>query len=301
MNVRMIILLIFTNNKFNKIKMNYKKILLRFSFVLGLFLLFVAFNPSKNKGEGNINVLINTTFGDIKIKLYNETPLHRDNFLKLVKTHYLDSLLFHRVIQKFMIQGGDPNSKNALPGETLGEGGPKYTIPAEINRTVFHKKGALAAARESDLDNPTQASSGSQFYIVQGKTFTDSLLKIQGTRITKRTLFAYFVNLDENKHYLTDHKRYAKEEKADSMKYITDIFDDKVEKEFPNVAQYKFTPEQIKTYTTIGGTPALDNTYTVFGEVYEGLEIVDLIAAQKTDKSARPIEDIRIISVSIIP
>ncbi len=280
--------------------MNYKKILLRFSFVLGLFLLFVAFNPSKNKGEGNINVLIKTTYGDIKIKLYNETPLHRDNFLKLVKTHYLDSLLFHRVIQKFMIQGGDPNSKNALPGETLGEGGPKYTIPAEINRTVFHKKGALAAARESDLDNPTQASSGSQFYIVQGKTFTDSLLKIQGTKITKRTLFAYFVNLDENKHYLTDYKHYAKQEKADSMKYITDIFDAKVEKEFPNVAQYKFTPEQIKTYTTIGGTPALDNTYTVFGEVYEGLEIVDLIAAQKTDKSARPIEDIRIISVSII-
>lgn len=281
--------------------MNYKKILTRFSLVLGLFLMFVAFNPTKNKAEGNINVLIKTTSGDIKIKLYNETPLHRDNFIKLVKNHYYDSLLFHRVIQKFMIQGGDPDSKNAIPGETLGEGGPNYTIPAEINRTVFHKKGALAAARESDLDNPTQASSGSQFYIVQGKTYTDSLLKIQGTRITKRTLYAHFVNLDENKHYLYDYKRYVKEEKADSMKYINDIFEAKVEKEFPNVAQYKFTPEQIKAYTTIGGTPALDNTYTVFGEVYEGLEIVDLIAAQKTDKNARPIEDIRIISVSIIP
>lgn len=281
--------------------MNYKKIFFRFSFVLGLFLLFVAFNPSKNIGEGNMNVLIKTAYGDIKIKLYNETPLHRDNFLKLVKTHYFDSLLFHRVIQKFMIQGGDPDSKNALPGEILGEGGPNYTIPAEINRTIFHKKGALAAARESDLDNPLQASSGSQFYIVQGKVYTDSLLKIQGSRITKRTLFAHFVNLDENKHYLNDYKRYVKEEKADSMKYINDLFDAKVEKEFPNVAQYKFTPEQIKAYTTIGGTPALDNTYTVFGEVYEGLEIVDLIASQKTDKNARPIEDIRIISVSIIP
>lgn len=274
---------------------------MRISFVLGLFLLFVSFNPSKNKGEGNINVLIKTTYGDIKIKLYNETPLHRDNFLKLVKTHYLDSLLFHRVIQKFMIQGGDPNSKNALPGEVLGEGGPNYTIPAEINRALFHKKGALAAARESDLDNPTQASSGSQFYIVQGKTYTDSLLKIQAVRITKRTLYAYFVNLAENKHYLDDYKRYVKAEKADSMKYINDVFDAKVEKEFPNVALYKFTPEQIKAYTTIGGTPSLDNTYTVFGEVYEGLEIVDKIAEQKTDKSARPIEDIRILSVSIIP
>jgi len=252
-------------------------------------------------GEGNINVLIKTTYGDIKIKLYNETPLHRDNFLKLVKTHYLDSLLFHRVIQKFMIQGGDPNSKNAIPGEVLGEGGPGYTIPAEINRSVFHKKGALAAARESDLDNPTQASSGSQFYIVQGKTYTDSLLKTQAVRITKRTLYAYFVNLAENKHYLDDYKRYVKEEKSDSMKYINDVFDAKVEKEFPNVALYKFTAEQIKAYTTIGGTPALDNTYTVFGEVYQGMEIVDLIAAQKTDKSARPIEDIRILSVSIIP
>ncbi len=281
--------------------MNYKKIFVRFSLVLGLFLLFAAFKPSENKVEGNINVLIKTSLGDIKIKLYNETPLHRDNFLKLAKTHYLDSLLFHRVIQKFMIQGGDPNSKNAIPGETLGEGGPNYTIPAEINRTVFHKKGALAAARESDLDNPLQASSGSQFYIVQGKVYTDSLLKIQGARITKRTLFAHFVSLDENKHYLKDYQRYVKEEKADSMKYINDLFDAKVEKEFPNVAQYKFTPEQIKAYTTIGGTPALDNTYTVFGEVYEGLEIVDLIAAQKTDKNARPIEDIRIISVSIIP
>ena len=281
--------------------MKYKKLFIGFSFVLGLLLMFSSFSPSKIKGEGNINVLIKTTYGDIKIKLYNETPLHRDNFLKLVKTHYLDSLLFHRVIQKFMIQGGDPDSKNALGGELLGEGGPKYTIPAEINRMRYHKKGALAAARESDLDNPTQASSGSQFYIVQGKTYTDSLLKTQAVRITKRTLYAYFVNLAENKHYLDDYKRYVKEEKADSIKYINDIFDAKVEKELPNVAQYKFTPEQTQAYTTIGGTPSLDNTYTVFGEVYEGLEIVDLIAAQKTDKNARPIEDIRIISVSIIP
>lgn len=281
--------------------MNSKILFVRFSVVLGLFLTLTSFFAPENKGEGNIHVLIKTTYGDIKIKLYNETPLHRDNFIKLCKTHYLDSLLFHRVIQKFMIQGGDPDSKNAIPGEQLGEGGPGYTIPMEINRTVFHKKGALAAARESDLDNPSQASSGSQFYIVQGKTYTDSLLKIQAVRITKRTLYAVMVGKDENKHYLEDYKRYVKAEKADSMKYINDVFDAMVEKEFPNVAQYKFTPEQIKAYTTIGGTPSLDNTYTVFGEVYEGLEIVDKIAEQKTDKAARPIEDIRILSVSIIP
>jgi peptidylprolyl isomerase len=281
--------------------MKNKKLFTRFSFVFAVFILFVSFKTNNSSLLGNIHVLIKTNYGDIKIKLYNETPLHRDNFLKLVKTHYFDSLLFHRVIQKFMIQGGDPDSKNAIPGELLGEGGPKYTVPAEIVPGIFHKKGTLAAARESDLDNPTKASSGSQFYIVQGKTYTDSLLKIQALRITKRTLFNYFVGLSENEHYLTDYKRYSKEGKADSMKYINDIFDAKVEKEIPNVAKYKFTPEQVKAYTTIGGTPMLDNTYTVFGEVYEGLDIVDKIAEQKTDKNARPIEDIRIISVSIIP
>ena len=278
-----------------------KKLLIGFSIITAICLTLVSFTPPKTGGSGNINILMKTNYGDIKILLYNETPLHRDNFIKLVKQHYFDSLLFHRVIQKFMIQGGDPDSKNALPGEQLGEGGPGYTVPAEIDRKLFHKKGVLAAARESDLDNPTKASSASQFYIVQGKTYTDSLLKIQEERITKRTLFNYFVNRIDHKHYVDDYNRYAKADKMDSIKYINDLFDAMVEKELPNVAKYKFTPEQIKAYTSIGGTPALDNTYTVFGEVYEGLEIVDKIASQKTDRNARPIEDIRIITVSIIP
>ena len=281
--------------------MNYKKLFIAFSFIIGLFLLSSSFKSIADEGSGQTKILITTNYGIIKIKLYNETPLHRDNFIKLVKAHYYDSLLFHRVIQKFMIQGGDPDSKKSTAGATLGEGGPGYTIPAEINKKLFHKKGVLAAARESDLDNPTQASSGSQFYIVQGKVFTDSLLQTQAIRITKRTLFNYFINLPENKHYLDDYKRYVKLENIDSTKYINDIFDAKVEKELPNVAQYKFTPEQVKAYTTIGGTPALDNTYTVFGEVYEGLEIVDLIASQKTDRNARPLDDVRIISAAIIP
>ena len=129
--------------------MNNKKLLLRFSFILAVFVLVVSFKTNKSTVSENINVLIQTNYGDIKIKLYNETPLHRDNFVKLIKAHYFDSLLLHRVIQKFMIQGGDPDSKNALPGEVLGEGGPKYTVPAEIVPGIFHKKGALAAARES--------------------------------------------------------------------------------------------------------------------------------------------------------
>jgi peptidylprolyl isomerase len=281
--------------------MNCKNLLPGFSLLVAVLVTLTSFITPDGGGKGVTRVLMETNYGDIRILLYNETPLHRDNFIKLVKEHYYDSLLFHRCIQKFMIQGGDPDSRRALHGAMLGEGGPGYTVPAEISPKIFHKKGALAAARESDLDNPLQASSGSQFYIVQGKTYTDSLLKVQAARVTKRTLFASIINMNENKHYLDDYKRYSKEEKADSMKYIQDLFDGMVEKEYPKVAKYQFTPEQVKAYTTIGGTPSLDNTYTVFGEVYEGLEIIDKIAEQKTDKNARPYEDIRILKVSIIP
>src|ERR1035437_6911207 len=130
-------------------------------------------------------ILIETSFGNIKLKLYNETPLHRDNFLKLIKKHFYDSLLFHRVINTFMIQGGDPDSKNAPAGKFLGDGDVNYTIPPEFNQKLFHKRGALAAARNGDEVNPEQASSGCQFYIVQGKVFPDSLLNILENRITR--------------------------------------------------------------------------------------------------------------------
>jgi peptidylprolyl isomerase len=227
--------------------------------------------------------------------------LHRDNFVKLVKAHYFDSLLFHRVIENFMIQGGDPDSKKAPYGVLLGDGGPPYTIPAEFNQKLFHKKGVIAAARDSDFDNPSQASSGSQFYIVQGRVWTDSLLKIQAKRITKMKLFNTVINRPENKEYLEKYKMYNKAERVDSVKYIYDIIDKKVMAELPDAAPYVFSPEQIQAYTTVGGTPHLDNSYTVFGEVYEGLEVIDKIAAVKTDKNARPIDDVRIKSISIIP
>ena len=193
-----------------------------------------------------ILVQISTTQGDIKVKLYNETPLHRDNFINLVNEHYYDSLLFHRVINNFMIQGGDPDSKDAPVGKHLGAGGPGYTLPAEILPKYFHKKGALAAARLGDQGNPMRRSSGSQFYIVQGKVVPESELK------------AY--------------SRYG----------------------------FVFSDEQIKTYSTIGGTPTLDAQYTVFGEVVEGLDVIDKIAKVEKDKSDRPVEDVKIIKASII-
>lgn len=277
---------------------NKYSLLLLLPFVL---IAFSSFVYQKDNGSGEIKIMMVTDYGTIRIKLYNETPLHRDNFVKLVKEHYFDSLLFHRVIQNFMIQGGDPDSKKAPSGVLLGDGGPPYTIPAEFKSNLFHKKGVLAAARDSDFDNPTQASSASQFYIVQGKVWTDSLLKVQARRITKMKLFNTVINRPENKEYLEKYKKYNKAERVDSVKYVYDIIDKKVEAELPGVPLYTFTPEQISIYTTIGGTPHLDNSYTVFGEVYEGLEVVDRIAAEKTDKNARPLTDIRIKSISIIP
>ncbi len=281
--------------------MKYKNNYAPFALLLGVILVFSSLKPIKDNGSGDIKVMIVTDYGVIKIKLYNQTPLHRDNFVKLVKAHYYDSLLFHRVIQNFMIQGGDPDSKRAPYGVELGNGGPAYTIPAEFNPHLFHKKGALAAARDSDFDNPSQASSGSQFYIVQGRVFTDSLLKVQAKRITKMKLFNQIINRPENKQYLEQYKTFTKALKLDSIKYVYDIIDKKVAAELPNTPEYVFSPEQVEAYTTIGGTPHLDGSYTVFGEVYEGLEVVDKIAAEDVDKLARPQTDIRIRSVSIIP
>jgi peptidyl-prolyl cis-trans isomerase B (cyclophilin B) len=197
------------------------------------------------------DVELTTTKGVILLRLYNETPLHRDNFLRLVKGHYYDSVLFHRVIQNFMIQAGDPDSKQAAAGMELGNGGPGYTVPAEFVPTLFHKKGVLAAAREGDDVNPEKQSSGSQFYIVQGKQFTDAGLdSVETFRLKGR--------------------------------------------EIPD--------DQRAVYKTLGGTPHLDQNYTVFGEVVRGMEVVDSIAAipTTTEPADRPVEDVRILKAALV-
>jgi cyclophilin family peptidyl-prolyl cis-trans isomerase len=202
------------------------------------------------KKDRKRDVELVTSYGTMIIRLSDSTPLHRDNFLKLVKQKYYDSTLFHRVINRFMIQGGDPQSKTAGPGLPLGDGGPSYTVPAEFRTTLFHKKGVIAAAREGDDSNPQKASSGSQFYIVQGKIYTDDELNTLEGRTGK-----------------------------------------------------KIPADQREVYKTIGGTPFLDQNYTVFGEVVKGIEVIDKIAVVPTSRASdrdRPLTDVKIIKARLI-
>lgn len=244
-------------------------------------------------------VLIETSYGNIKIKLYNETPLHRDNFLKLAGKHFYDSLLFHRVINTFMIQGGDPDSKNAPSKTPLGNGDVGYTIPAEFNSKYFHKRGVLAAARNGDEINPEQASSGCQFYITQGKVFTDSLLTLIEKRITGMKAYNNVVRNKDNKKIFDNYMKYQKLGMQDSIFAVKKQIDELTGNETTQLTPYKFSDEQRKAYTTIGGTPHLDGSYTVFGEVIEGIEVVDKIASVQKDRSDRPLSDIR-MKISVI-
>lgn len=221
--------------------MTTKKI---FSLLVFLSCFFCVFSQNadkqKKKSDAVSYVKIETTYGNMVVKLYNETPKHRDNFLKLVKEGTYDDLLFHRVIKDFMIQGGDPKSRTATKGQMLGDGELGYTVPAEFVPTLYHKRGALAAARQPDQVNPKKASSSCQFYIVQGDKW--------------------------------DAERLAMVEKRSGR---------------------RFSKEQAQVYATQGGTPFLDGDYTVFGEVVEGLEVIDKIAAAQTDRFDRPVEDVK--------
>jgi peptidylprolyl isomerase len=249
-----------------------------------------------NKSDEHI-ILITTTVGNIKLKLYNGTPLHRDNFLKLVSTHFFDSLLFHRVIPHFMVQAGDPDSKSAKAGVKLGDGDLKYTIPIELNPAYYHKRGALGAAREMDLLNPSKASSACQFYIVEGKVFTDSALQVvQAKRITKNKTYNRVITDPANKNLVDRYKKYM-DTNPDSTKAINKEIDQLVNEQVASSPLHLFTSEQIKSYTTQGGSPHLDGSYTVFGEVTEGMDIVERIVNEPRDDNDRPFTNIRILRV----
>ncbi len=241
-------------------------------------------------------ILLETPYGNMTIKLYEETPFHKANFMKQVQAGFFDSLLFHRVINAFMIQGGDPLSKHAKSGDTLGHGDIGYAIPAEFNSSLIHKKGRLCAAREGDDINPKKESSATQFYIVMGKKRTLEDLKKYEDRINK-TQYANcardYLKTEEGKQLKREYTRLKNENKVDSATVLNDRIEANVKTQHLKTPEYKFNADQIETYTTVGGTPHLDGTYTVFGEVTEGLEVIDKIAAVKTDKRDRPIEDVR--------
>ena len=218
--------------------------------------IFVGCGEQTTKSEPR-RVQMQTTMGDIVLELSDLTPIHRDNFMQLVEEHYFDSLLFHRVIENFMIQGGDPRTRDISGRDFFADGeetgNPRYweDIPAEIDfPALYHKRGALAAAREGDDVNPERRSSRTQFYIVWGRTFSDEQLDAQQQRITRAT---------KGKVTLPDSIR--------------------------------------EVYKTIGGTPHLDGQYTVFGHVVSGLDVVDKIQRSATDSLDRPVEDVRILSV----
>jgi len=269
---------------------------MRKKIIVAIFLMlsFMAANAAdKSTQQKDVVVELKTEFGTMKILLYGETPQHRDNFIKLVKEGFYDGLLFHRVIKDFMIQGGDPDSKNAPASKQLGAGDVGYTIPAEfVYPKYYHKKGSLAAARQGDQVNPEKRSSGCQFYIVQGKKMSDAEIKQMEMGMLGKA--------KEKRFYEIVRERSAEVQKARSendqnalMKLQSEIVA-QMEKEFESKASdYQMPAEMKEVYKTIGGTPFLDNEYTVFGEVIEGLDVIDKIAAVETNPGDRPKQDIK--------
>ena len=256
-------------------------------------------NAKAQSAENETKVLIKTTAGDITIKLYNETPQHRDNFIKLVQEHFYDSILFHRVIRGFMIQAGDPESKTASRNEMLGAGGPGYDLPAEfVYPKYFHKYGALSAARQADPVNPERRSSGSQFYIVTGKKYDKYDLQDMENQNTKQMGQSIFDRLcAQNKDTIISMQLAGDRDGLMKLQDELNAIKNNILKE---QGPFKFTKEQVDAYTTVGGTPFLDNQYTVFGEVIDGMKTVDKIEYANTDPNDRPYKDIRIISMEII-
>lgn len=242
----------------------------------------------------NTTVAIKTTLGDIKIKLYDETPLHRDNFIKLVNAGFYDGISFHRVIKDFMVQAGDPLTKSG-PSSNTADSLKTYTIPAEINNQYFHKKGALAAARQGNDVNPEMRSSGTQFYIVQGVKFTDDELTLSEQRINSNIKQALFNKLIRQ---TSDSVRLSGKSLTDGE--IQEIASIKMFQYLTTNKDYKISDEQRAVYKNIGGTPRLDATYTVFGEVIEGLDVIDKIAAVPTDSKDKPLNDLKIIKIKIV-
>ncbi len=243
-------------------------------------------------------VKISTSLGDIIVRLYDETPLHRDNFLKLAQEGFYNGTIFHRVIKDFMIQGGDPNSKDPQPGAQYGTGGPDYTIEAEIKPELIHKRGALAAARQGDEVNPERRSSGSQFYIVWGKTYNQGQIGQLAKQMDMQAQQAIFNRLvAEHRNQIMQLRR---DRDREGLMELQNELESQTYALFKQQGSKGLTDAQKEAYTTVGGTPHLDGQYTVFGEVEEGLDIVEKIQATSTLPGDRPKEDIIVTQVELV-
>lgn len=251
-----------------------------------------------NGGASDVLVEMTTTEGPVKLRLYGDTPLHLENFVKLAREGYYDGVLFHRVIKDFMVQTGDPDSRDAVAGKLLGMGGPGYTVPAEIRYPrYFHRRGALAAARQADSINPERSSSGSQFYIVTGQKFTRGQLdKMEMDLIRNQKQAIINSLLAANRDTIMTLRRNRDQAGLQELQ-------DKLNAEARKIAsetELGFSPAQVSAYTTVGGAPHLDGQYTVFGCVEEGYDVIDRIQQCEVDRNNRPVEDIKVVSVKVL-
>ena len=265
------------------------------------FVCLLAACKSRTKYDPNKDTLVRveTTAGDFVLKLYKDTPKHRDNFIKIMDDGIIEGTLFHRVVKDFMIQGGDPESKDAPHGKELGTGGPRYRVPAEILfPKYYNKKGALAAARESDDVNPMKESSSCQFFIVTGKVYSlDSLMTYQNMRNMYYENRA-FEGLAQ-KHLKTI-MQMKKEGNQRGLFELQQKLQGQAKIMAAKEGAFKFSAEQIKAYTTIGGAPFLDGDYTVFGEVVSGMDVIEKIQNMPTDRNDRPLNDVKILKIKVL-
>jgi peptidyl-prolyl cis-trans isomerase B (cyclophilin B) len=264
--------------------------------LLALGFLFHACEGQKAPTGKDFLITIKTEHGEMHAILYDETPKHKQNFVKLAKEGYFNDLLFHRVIREFMVQGGDPTSRNAPAGTPLGNNGPGYTLPAELVPQYYHHRGALAAARKPDQVNPNKESDGSQFYLVQGKKFTEAELRDPQMRIKLEQLYNLFLQLLQRPDQQNLKNDYAQVQATNNEQAMVDFIikqKDLCEATFNVELDNPITPEQVKAYTTEGGAPFLDGGYTVFGRLLDGLEVLDKIAAEQVDPMSRPLKDVK--------
>ena len=264
------------------------------AFVLGAFSACQSGQKTEATDSGTRpRIEMVTNYGVIQFELYNETPKHRDNFLKLVQSNTYDSLLFHRVIDDFVIQAGDPESKQATAQDTLGEGDLEYKIDAEFLPDIFHKRGTIGAARDG---NPERASSAIQFYIVQRGPQNDSLIKIAEKRINKWLAEHAFKHDPANSGLVEAIELARENEDPERVRALNDSLEKQAES-YSKFVAYRIPEDHREVYKTLGGIPHLDQNYTIFGEVIQGLEIVDSIAKVATDENDRPVTPVRIISM----